>query len=447
MNVNKKAPRIIRLLKVLLVVTCIVGGVVIGFYPFPRQDLTLNIYTDADSMSIRLAKDDIRALVDIDEETKTIVPKNPEEQASIFIDWTSTGATELKEIDICRKYGSIIIAKISSGAIWQYGSIDEHGITLNQQGIEYLYNYSNSFLVERMIYAEALVSVTIFIWILINALKEKIDLDNRDNHGPIYEITFFFKNLAKYRKYMVYAAKADLNAEVANSYLNRFWWVLEPFCNMLVYVLVFGKVMGNSIERYATFVFSALLMWNFFSHIINFSVKCVRNNRDIVTKIYVPKYVLLLTNMILNFIKLLFSMMVLVVMLFIFHIHINWTVLWIVPAYLLMVILAFGIGMIFLHYGVFVDDLSYAVGILLNLLMFLSGMFYDVVTALPEPLNHILMCVNPVVVFLDTMRNALLYNKITNIPLILMWMILGLLISYIGIHIVNKNENGYVKVI
>ncbi len=447
MNVNKKDPQIIRILKILLAVAGIAVGIFIGVYPFPRQDLTLNIYTNADSMSIRLAKDDIRALIAIDEEGKTIVPENPEEQASLFIDWTSTGATELKEIDICRKYGSIIIAKISSDAIWQYGSVDENGITLNRQGIEHLYNYTISFFVERMIYAEVWVGVTIFMWILINALKEKMDSDNRDNHGPIYEMTFFFKNLAKYRQYMIYAAKADLKAEVANSYLNRLWWVLEPFCNMLVYVVVFGKVMGNSIERYATFVFSALLMWNFFSHIINFSVKCVRNNRDIVTKIYVPKYVLLLTNMILNFIKLLFSMMVLVVMLFIFCVHINWTILWIIPAYLLMFILAFGIGMVFLHYGVFVDDLSYAVGILLNLLMFLSGMFYDVVTALPEPLNHILMCCNPVVVFIDTMRNALLYNKITNIPLILVWMILGLLISYIGIHIVNKNENGYVKVI
>jgi ABC-type polysaccharide/polyol phosphate export permease len=246
---------------------------------------------------------------------------------------------------------------------------------------------------------------------------------------------------------MFYAARADLNAEVANSYLNRLWWVLEPFCNMLVYVVVFGKVMGNSIEKYATFIFSGLLMWNFFSHIINYSVKCIRSNRDIVTKIYVPKYVLLLTNMVLNFIKLLFSMLVLVVMLFIFNIHISWMVLWILPAYLLMFVLAFGIGMIFLHYGVFVDDLSYAVGILLNLLMFLSGLFYDVVTALSEPLNLILMSVNPVVVFCDSMRNALLYNKITNVPLVVVWMMLGLLISYIGIHIVNKNENGYVKVI
>lgn len=449
MIVNDKKNKfpIIKILKALLIIACLTGGLFIGFYPFPRQDLTLNIYTDEGSMSIRLAKDDIRDLLIIDENREPVVSENPDEQASLFIDWSSTGASELKEIDICRKYGSIIISKITTDTMWKYGIVNENGITLNQNGVEYLYEYTTSFLVERMIYAEVLVGVVIFLWILLNALKERIDSDNRDNHGPIYEISFFFKNLKKYRKYMVYAAKADLKAEVANSYLNRLWWILEPFCNMLVYVVVFGKVMGNNIEKYATFVFSALLMWNFFSHIVNYSVKCVRNNRDIVTKIYVPKYVLLLTNMILNFIKLLFSMMVLVVMLFIFKVQINWTILWLIPAYVLMFILAFGIGMIFLHYGVFVDDLSYAVGILLNLLMFLSGMFYDVVTALSEPLNYVLMCANPVVVFVNSMRNALLYNKITNVPLVLVWMVLAILLSYIGIHIVNKNENGYVKVI
>ncbi len=444
---EKKKLKSIKISKILLLLVCIVGGILIGFYPFPRQDLTLNIHADSGMMSIRLAKDDIRDLLILDEEGEPIVPENPDEQAKLFLDWTSIKASQLKEIDICRKYSSLIIAKITSDNIWQYGVVDENGITLNQQGVELLYDHSTSFLVERIMYAEVWVGIVIFCWILINALKEKLDVDNRDNHGPIYEMTFFINNLIKYRQYMVYAAKADLKAEVANSYLNRLWWVLEPFCNMLVYVVVFGQVMGNSIEKYATFVFSALLMWNFFSHIINYSVKCVRNNRDIVTKIYVPKYVLLMTNMILNFIKLLFSMMVLVIMLFIFEVHINWAIVWLLPAYLLMLILAFGAGMIFLHYGVFVDDLSYAIGILLNLLMFLSGIFYDVVTTLPEPLNHILMCINPVVVFIDSMRNALLYNKITNIPLVLIWTVLGLLISYIGIHTVNKNENGYVKVI
>ena len=49
--------------------------------------------------------------------------------------------------------------------------------------------------------------------------------------------------------------------------------------------------------------------------------------------------------------------------------------------------------------------------------------------------------------FIDSMRNALLYNRIVNVPLIVIWIILSLLIAYVGIHIVNKNENGYVKVI
>ena len=79
--------------------------------------------------------------------------------------------------------------------------------------------------------------------------------------------------------------------------------------------------------------------------------------------------------------------------------------------------------------------------------MFLSGIFYDVITSLPTPLNTMMLCVNPVAMFIDTMRNALLNNLITNVPLIAIWLILSVLISYIGIHIVYKNENGYVKVV
>ena len=159
---------------------------------------------------------------------------------------------------------------------------------------------------------------------------------------------------------MVYAAKTDLKAEVANSYLNRLWWLLEPFFNMIVYVVVFGNIMGNSVENYATFVFSALLMWNFFNKAVNYSVKLIRNNKDIVTKVYIPKFVLLLSNMILNIFKLLFSMIVLVVMMLIFRVQIGFNILWVIPAYIVMLLLAFGAGMIFLYFGVYVDYLSFA---------------------------------------------------------------------------------------
>jgi ABC-type polysaccharide/polyol phosphate export permease len=302
-------------------------------------------------------------------------------------------------------------------------------------------------LAERIIYALYFLALVLVLWILLNAAGEKLDVDNRNNHGPIYELQRFGRELKKYREYIFFAAKADLNAEVANSYLNRLWWILEPLFSMLVYVIVFGQIMGRSIENYATFVFSALIMWNYFSHIINYSVKCIRSNRDIVTKIYMPKYVLLLTNMALNFIKMLFSMAVLLVMLLLFRVQIGVYVLWIIPAYLLMTIVCFGVGMLFMHYGVFVDDLAYAVSILLTMLMFLSGIFYDPYTTLREPLDIILLCANPVALFVNTMRDALFENLVSNVPLLGAWGLLGILIMYIGLHTVYKNENGYVKVI
>ncbi|MDE7433454.1 MAG: polysaccharide ABC transporter, partial [Lachnospiraceae bacterium] len=99
------------------------------------------------------------------------------------------------------------------------------------------------------------------------------------------------------------------------------------------------------------------------------------------------------------------------------------------------------------HFGVYVDDLSYAVGILLNMLMFLSGIFYEVMTTLPAPLNTLIMCLNPVALFLDTMRNALIYNQLCNVPLICIWLLISIILCWVGVHIVYKNENSYVKVV
>ena len=48
--------------------------------------------------------------------------------------------------------------------------------------------------------------------------------------------------MKKYWKYAIYSSKAQLKAEVANSYLNWLWWILDPLCFMLIYVFMFGYV-------------------------------------------------------------------------------------------------------------------------------------------------------------------------------------------------------------
>lgn len=276
---------------------------------------------------------------------------------------------------------------------------------------------------------------------------DDISKTNRSNTTTKNVIVRFFKDIKKYGYYIIYSANTDLKAEVANSYLNWAWWLLEPFFNMLVYVIVFGKVMGNSIQNYSTFVFSALLLWNFYSKSISYSVKLVRNNKDIVTKIYIPKYIILLSNMILNLFKLLFSLIVLVVMMIIFKVSIDWHIVLVIPVYITVFLFSFGLGMLLLHFGVFIDDLSYAVGILLNMMMFLSGVFYNIIETLPSPLNTIMITCNPIALLIDVMRNALLNQAWVHVDLLIIWFLISIVLCYFGVKIVYKNENSYVKVV
>lgn len=426
---ERKQKKIFKFIKVMLVIIFISSIVVIATYPVRNQKITLIID----------AKQGIKQEVFSAEEIDGM--------STFEIEYPGIQLADIKEIRISRLFKSLCVDKILSGSMYYYAEVLNDHVIFNENMVDSMKKMSKSFLMERLILTESMLAGILILWVIVNTIEEKVSQIKHDNHGPIKEIGRFLKDIKKYWQYMNYAARADLNAEVADSYLNRMWWLLEPFFNMIVYVIVFGKIMGNSIENYATFVFCALLMWNFFSKTINYSVKCIRGNRDIVTKVYVPKHVLLISNMMLNFYKLLFSMIVLIPMLFIFHVHIGMGVVWVIVSYALMLLFSFGIGMFLLHFGVYIDDLGYAVGILLQMLMFLSGVFYDVISGLSYPLNIIMLVLNPISMIIDTMRNALLYNRIANVPLIAIWIILSLIISYLGVHLVYKNENGYVKVV
>ena len=64
----------------------------------------------------------------------------------------------------------------------------------------------------------------------------------------------FFKEIRKYWGFAKYAANCDLKAEVANSYLNWLWWVLEPLATMIIYTLVFGIAFNSQEEYFPIFI-------------------------------------------------------------------------------------------------------------------------------------------------------------------------------------------------
>ncbi len=257
----------------------------------------------------------------------------------------------------------------------------------------------------------------------------------------------FIYNLKKYFKYAVYSAKAELKSEVADSYLNWLWWIIEPVCFMLIYTFVFGVVFKNSEDYFASFVFVGLTAWEFFNRMINGSVKLIINNRDLVTKVYIPKYILLLSKSFTYLFKMGISLIITFILMAVQHVPFSWHIILFIPILIVLYILSFGIGLILMHYGVTFNDLGNLTNIGLKMIFYLSGVFYNISNRLKGRLANILLFANPIAFCMNELRKVLIYGQLPNFLWLGFWLLIGLGLCAIGIHVIHKNENSYAKVI
>ena len=248
------------------------------------------------------------------------------------------------------------------------------------------------------------------------------------------------RDLKKYRKYIMYSTKSQLKAEVTNSYLSWIWLFLEPICFMLIYTFIANVVFNSKQEYFPVFVFIGLTVWTFFNRALTTSVKLVPANRDIITKVYIPKFVLLISKMCVNSVKFFISFSLVAIFMIFYQVPISFNILYFIP-----ILVTFGISCIFMHFGVFINDLSNITNIGLRLMFYASGVFFALDTRVPAPYNELMIKLNPIAAIIVETRKALLYQSSINISLIIAWILAGLIIAYIGIRTIYKYENTYVK--
>ena len=157
----------------------------------------------------------------------------------------------------------------------------------------------------------------------------------------------FIKDVKRYWKYTVYAAKLQLKTEVANSYLNWVWWILEPFCFMLIYAFVFGNLFKRQQEYFNVYIFVALSLWDFFNRCVKSSVRMVKRNKAIVSKVYLPKYTLIISDMMVNAFKMLICLGIVLIMLVFYQVPVDGHIVFSLPVLGVTILFTFGCCCIF----------------------------------------------------------------------------------------------------
>ncbi|MDE6202639.1 MAG: ABC transporter permease, partial [Lachnospiraceae bacterium] len=238
-----------------------------------------------------------------------------------------------------------------------------------------------------------------------------------------------------------------LQEEVSNSFLNWLWWILEPLRSMLVYVLIFGLVFKTDEAYFPIFVFIGITVWDYFSRCVTSSVDLIRNNQHIISRIYIPKYILLIQRMLVLCFKMLISWGLVALLMIAYKVPIGVNLLYMIPNLIVFFVFCFACSLYFLHFGVYVSDLSRLVAIVLNLMFYLTGIFFNIQKGLPAPFGYLLQRMNPIAHLIFCMRKSLLYNETPSRIMLSIWLIISLLLAAGGIRLINKNENNYVKII
>lgn len=262
--------------------------------------------------------------------------------------------------------------------------------------------------------------------------------------ATIYRIS---TDIRKYWEYIKFAAKAELKVEVSGSFLGWVWWILDPLFFMLVYTFVVQFVFNGGDKDFPIFVFVGLTAWNFMNNTVTGSVTIIKSFRSIISKVYFPKYVLILIRLSKNLIKMGISFFLVLVLMIFFQVEYSWKLIYLIPVIAVHIITTFAISVLVAHIGVFISDFSNVMNVVLRFLFYVSGVLFSIVERIPEPYQTIFFLVDPIAFIIQAYRDIIFEQKFPNEYFLIYWLIIGVALCILSITMMYRYENTYVKVV
>ena len=195
--------------------------------------------------------------------------------------------------------------------------------------------------------------------------------------------------------------------------LGPVWIILQPLLTVLVYILIFDKIIRVPTNGVPPLLFylTGITLWNLFSDIFIGTAATIQVNADIFRKVYFPRMIVPLSTAMLHYLRLLVQLLLLVIVLLIYHFTGKYPLAagnWILAIFPLVIAggLGLGCGLIFSVLTAKYRDLMNLLHLGMRLLMFICPIFFSV-SIVPE--NYAWMLhINPLTPLFELFRYGFL---------------------------------------
>jgi lipopolysaccharide transport system permease protein len=219
--------------------------------------------------------------------------------------------------------------------------------------------------------------------------------------------------LWRYRDLLLVLVWRDISANYRQSLIGFGWAVFKPVFTLAVFTLVFGKIANLPSDNipYPLFCFAGLIPWLYFATCLQGTSQSVVGSGYLVTKVYFPRLILPLTNVVSGLMDFGIQFVLFLGMVLWYRFVLNegpglgWGVL-LVPCLVAMCMLvALSVGLWLTALNVKYRDIGQLVPFLIQMWMWLTPVVYPS-SMVPERLR-LLFGLNPMTGVVETFRWAL----------------------------------------
>ena len=224
-----------------------------------------------------------------------------------------------------------------------------------------------------------------------------------------------FKEIWRYRDLMFLFVKRNIITQYKQTILGPLWYLIQPLMTTVMYIVVFGEIAKISTDGLpkSLFYLAGISFWQYFADCLNKTSNTFVSNAGIFGKVYFPRLVTPLSDVISNLVRfgIQFGLFLVVYAYYaIFtdeQIHTNWYVLMLPILVMMLAGLALGFGILFSSMTTKYRDLQLLLSFFVSLWMYATPVIYPL-SYITDPTLRLVMQLNPLTGIMEFFKYGML---------------------------------------
>lgn len=252
----------------------------------------------------------------------------------------------------------------------------------------------------------------------------------------------YIQNFIRFRPLLSELIARDIKIKYRRSVLGVLWTLLNPLMMMIVLSIVFSNLFKFDVENFPIYLLSGQVIFNFYSDATNTAMNSILGSASLIKKVYIPKYLFVLSRICSSVINLAASFSALLLVMTAMRVELHYTIILAFVPILLLVTFSLGVGLFLSALVVKFRDVMHLYSVFVTALMYLTPVIYPM-SILPSWMVTIVK-LNPLTNYLTMFRNVMMNHTVFRISDLLIGILEAGIAMFIGLFVFYRNQDTFI---